>query len=120
MAENLTCKLDKQGRILLPAKWRKQHGIEPKSELLMELRDDCLVLQTREQAVREAQEMVHRLVPPGKSLVDGLSKQRRREALEESAVGARHLAPGKRSSKEQTATALAAPRPNRRRVRARR
>jgi hypothetical protein len=105
---------------MLPANWRKQHGMQPQGELLVEIRDNCLVLQTREQAVREAQEMVHRLVPPGKSLVDGLSKQRRREALEESAVGARHLAPGKRSSKEQTATALAAPRPNRRRVRARR
>jgi AbrB family looped-hinge helix DNA binding protein len=80
MAENLTCKLDKQGRILLPAKWRKQHGIEPKSELLVELRDDCLVLQTREQAVREAQEMVRRLIPTGKSLVGELLKQRRRQA----------------------------------------
>jgi bifunctional DNA-binding transcriptional regulator/antitoxin component of YhaV-PrlF toxin-antitoxin module len=63
MAENLTCRVDNQGRIMLPAKWRKQHRIQPESELLVEFRDNCLVLQTREQAVREAQEMVRRLIP---------------------------------------------------------
>jgi len=68
---------------MLPAKWRREHGVEPEGELLVSLQENCLVLQTREQAVREAQEMVRKLVPPGKSLVNDLLKERRREAVEE-------------------------------------
>ena len=81
---------------MLPAKWRKQQGIQPETELLLELRENCLVLQTREQAVCEAQQMVRKLVPPGKSLVDDLLEERRREALQEQAGAGRNLSPGKR------------------------
>jgi AbrB family looped-hinge helix DNA binding protein len=103
MAEKLTCKVDNQGRIMLPAKWRKLHHIQPESELRVELRDNCLVLQTREQGVREAQEMVRRLIPQGKSLVNDLLKQRRREALEERAPAARVSADSRSSRKRAKA-----------------
>jgi triphosphoribosyl-dephospho-CoA synthetase len=105
---------------MLPARWRKEHGIQPEAELLVELRDNCLTLQTREQAVREAQEMVRRLVPAGKSLVDELLEQRRREALEERRVVAPGRLPEGGSSSEHAATVSGGTRPKRRRARARR
>jgi hypothetical protein len=103
---------------MLPAKWRKEQGIQPEGELLVELRENCLVLQTREQAVREAQEMVRRLVPRGKSLVDDLLEQRRREALSERRSTVSGLSPAGGSRNEPTATASGAPRRKRRRVHA--
>jgi AbrB family looped-hinge helix DNA binding protein len=104
----LTCKVDNQGRIMLPAKWRKERGIQAEGELLVELRDNCLVLRTREQAVRDAQSMVRRLIRPGKSLVDDLLEQRRSEALQEPGASGRRLgknaeSPEKRSGKPSRA-----------------
>ena len=79
----LTCKIDNQGRIMLPSRWRKKHGILPDSELIVSFTQAGLVLQTWDQAVAEAQAMVRKLAPPGESLVETLLKERRREAKRE-------------------------------------
>lgn len=80
-----TCKIDKQGRITLPSNWRSEQGIEPGTELLVLEEDGRLLVQTRMQAVRRAQEMMRKLTRPGSgSAVEELFRMRREEVeLEE-------------------------------------
>jgi AbrB family looped-hinge helix DNA binding protein len=78
-----TYRVDNQGRIMIPSKWRSQQGIKAGTELVVFEEDGRLIVQTREQAVREAQEMLRRFVPPGVSLVEELLKQRRSETERE-------------------------------------
>jgi len=78
-----TCKVDNQGRVTLPSKWREQQGVRAGLELVVLEEDGRLIIQTREQAVQEAQEIVRRTTRPGTSLVDELLRERRREVEEE-------------------------------------
>jgi len=74
-----TCKVDNQGRLAIPSKWRTSQGIKPGSELVVLEEDGRLIVQTREQAVRDAQAIVRRSIPENVSLVDELFKDRKRE-----------------------------------------
>ena len=75
-----TYKVDKQGRIIVPAKWREEQGVTPGTELVVLEEDGRLIVQTRMQAVREAQEIMRRATRPGGgSAVDMLLRERRRE-----------------------------------------
>jgi AbrB family looped-hinge helix DNA binding protein len=80
--EDCTCKVDNQGRVMLPADWRKRFQVGPATQLIV--REDvngALVVETREQGLRRAQELVARYIPPDSpSLVDELLKERRQEA----------------------------------------
>ena len=78
-----TCRIDNQGRIVVPAKWRMDQGIDAGSELVVLEEDGRLIVQTREQAVREAQEIIRRGARGQSSLVDDLLRDRRREVREE-------------------------------------
>jgi AbrB family looped-hinge helix DNA binding protein len=71
------------GRIVLPAQYRRALGIEVGDEIVLRLEGDELRLLTRRQAIREAQELIGRYVPAGRSLVDELIEERRREAADE-------------------------------------
>ena len=83
-----TCKVDNQGRILIPSKWRVEQGVGAGSEVVVLEEDGRLILQTREQAVRDAQEMVRRVTRPG-SLLTELQRDRRRQASREAGLGKR-------------------------------
>jgi bifunctional DNA-binding transcriptional regulator/antitoxin component of YhaV-PrlF toxin-antitoxin module len=96
--QRFTCKMDHQGRIMLPATWRRKQGLGPNAELLVEIRDHSLVLQTRDQAVREAQEIVRKRIPAGKSLVEDLRRERQREALVERTAARTRSRGGRRRS----------------------
>ena len=82
---SFTCKVDRQGRILLPAKWRKENGVGPDGEVLVSVNDDRVVVQTREKAIQRIQAMVRARVrlKPGESVVDEFIAERRREARKE-------------------------------------
>ncbi len=69
--------IDNQGRVVVPSKWRQQQGIRAGAELVIVEEDGRLILQTREQAVREAQELVRRSTNAGRSLVNDLMRERR-------------------------------------------
>lgn len=73
-------RVDLNGRIVIPAAYRRALGMEPGSELVVMLDDGELRLVPIAEAIRRAQEIVCRHVQPGRSMVDELIAQRRSEA----------------------------------------
>ena len=80
-----TCKVDNQGRVVIPSKWRHEQGIRAGSELIALEEDDRFVLQTRKQAIREARELV-RLTTRSGSLTKALKRERREQSDRETVV----------------------------------
>ena len=71
---------------MLPAAWRRKHGIGASSELLVyEHEDGSLRIETREQGLRRAQALLRRYIPTGTSLADELIAERKKEARRERA-----------------------------------
>lgn len=71
------------GRVVIPATYRKLLGIEGGGHLLMLLDGDEIRLTGREAAIRRAQELVARYVPEGTRLSEELIADRRAEAVNE-------------------------------------
>jgi len=91
--EQIPCSVDNQGRITIPAAWRKDHGVEAGDTVMVTMRNDHLQIQTRDQALTEAQQIVASYVKvkqAARSLVDQLVEERRREALAETEEASRH------------------------------
>ena len=72
-----------QGRIVIPAQFRKALDICPGETLIARVEDGRLVLETRERILARIQSWFAD-VPPGVSLVDELIAERREEARRES------------------------------------
>jgi AbrB family looped-hinge helix DNA binding protein len=81
--ERFTVAVDGSGRILLPAKIRKQLKLRQGSELIARVSEKELVLQTRLQALREVQEFFSRRRPAGTLWSEEIIQDRRREARRE-------------------------------------
>ncbi len=81
--EAFTVKVDNSGRLLLPAKVRMQLKLQPGCELIARLDKEQLVLKTRAQALREAQEYFSQFRPEGTLWSEELIKERREEARRE-------------------------------------
>jgi AbrB family looped-hinge helix DNA binding protein len=84
--KSLVVKVDASGRILLPAKVRKDLHLKRGSELVMRLGKDSLHLKTRGQALREAQEYFSQFRRKGELWSEELIKERRQEARRERAT----------------------------------
>jgi AbrB family looped-hinge helix DNA binding protein len=78
---NARSKIDKNGRIVLPAKYRKDLGLKPGDDVVIFKENGKLYILSVKQSIKEAQEIVRSFVPQGVSLVDELIEERRREAL---------------------------------------
>lgn len=78
-----TVKLGSNGRLVIPAEYRKALGVEEGDELVVRFEDGELRLSTRKVALRRAQERVRRYVPEGVSLADEVIRKRREEAANE-------------------------------------
>jgi AbrB family looped-hinge helix DNA binding protein len=76
-----TCKVDNQGRIVVPSSWRQKQGIKPGEALrVVEEEDGGLRVETLKQSVRRAQEIIRRTTKPSKELAsDQLIRERREE-----------------------------------------
>ena len=82
--EKFAVKLDGSGRILLPAKVRKQLKLEKGAVVIGRLDKEQLILWTRAQALREAQEYFSKFRKKGDKLwSDELLEERREEARRE-------------------------------------
>jgi AbrB family transcriptional regulator, stage V sporulation protein T len=68
------------GKIVIPAELRRHLGISDGDILVLEKEGEGrVVLKTYKQLVREIQDEVRQMIPPGISLVDDLIAERRRE-----------------------------------------
>ncbi len=74
---------DQSGRVLIPAEYRKALGVKPGDQVIVVLEDNAVRLLTREQAIKEAQEIVGGFVASDVSLVDELLLERREAAARE-------------------------------------
>jgi AbrB family looped-hinge helix DNA binding protein len=87
--EQLTCRVDNQGRITLPSGWRRAHNIRAGSDVAVLVAEDRLEVQTADQSLADAQLLVAKYRRP-RSAVRQLESERRREAEIERKEAARH------------------------------
>jgi AbrB family looped-hinge helix DNA binding protein len=85
MSLQLKVRVDRQGRLVLPARIREELGVVGGGELTLDVNDDEVRLVSHRQAIRRIQKLVRRYVPEGVSLVDELLADRREEAAREDA-----------------------------------
>ena len=88
--EQLSCRVDNQGRITLPVEWRKAHNIQPGCDVAVLVTDDRLEVQTLDQSLNEARFIVSRHRKGAQSAVDMLHEDRRLEAALEQTEADRH------------------------------
>jgi AbrB family looped-hinge helix DNA binding protein len=68
------------GRLVIPAAYRKALGLKPGDEVLLLLKDGEVRIVSTRQAIAQAQTLIRRYVPKGRSLSKELIKERREEA----------------------------------------
>jgi AbrB family looped-hinge helix DNA binding protein len=78
-----TAQISENGRIVIPAAYRKAMGLKGGEVLTIRMDEEGLHIQSRAQAIKRAQAIVRKYVPEGVSLVDELIAERRREAKRE-------------------------------------
>jgi AbrB family looped-hinge helix DNA binding protein len=68
------------GRLVIPAKYRKALGLKPGDEVVLVLEEDEIRVVSTRQAIARAQAMVRQYIPAGRSLSQELIRERREEA----------------------------------------
>jgi AbrB family looped-hinge helix DNA binding protein len=76
-------KMTENGRVVIPASFRKALGIKAGDEVILRLEDDELRITTMERRIRAAQRRARKYLKPGVSLVDELIVERREAAKSE-------------------------------------
>lgn len=76
-------RLNENGRLVIPASYRKALGIKAGDEVILRLEDDELRITTMKHKIERAQRLVRKYVKPGISLVDELIAERREAAKRE-------------------------------------
>ena len=80
--ESLT-RINENGRVVIPASFRRALGIKPGDTVVLRIENDELRITTLRQRVARAQQIVRRHVAPTASLVDELIAERREAARRE-------------------------------------
>ena len=83
MEAEIRTRLNENGRLVIPASFRKALGINPGDEVVLRLEDDELRITTLKHRIARAQRLIRKYVKPGVSLVDELIAERREEARKE-------------------------------------
>lgn len=76
-------KVDKNGRVFIPAEYRQELGLKPGDEVVVQLLDGELQIVSHVEALRRIRELIARYVSPERSLADELIAERRAEAARE-------------------------------------
>lgn len=76
-------RINENGRIVIPASFRKALGVNPGDEVILSLEEDELRITTMKRRIERAQRHVRKYVKPGVSLVDELIAERREAAKRE-------------------------------------
>lgn len=83
METETRARINENGRLVIPASFRKALGINPGDEVILQLDDDELRITTMKRRVERAQRHVRKYVKPGTSLVEELIAERREAARNE-------------------------------------
>ena len=76
-------RVNENGRVVIPASFRKALGIHIGDEVVLRIEDDELRITTLKRRIQQAQRLVRKHVKPGRSLVDELIAARREAARNE-------------------------------------
>jgi AbrB family looped-hinge helix DNA binding protein len=83
MNGDVRLRLNENGRVVIPAAFRKALGIKPGDEVILRLDDGELRISTLKSRLERARRQVRKYVKAGVSLVDELIAERREEAKRE-------------------------------------
>jgi AbrB family looped-hinge helix DNA binding protein len=83
MTDETRLKVNENGRVVIPASFRKALGIKTGDEVVLRMEDDELRITTTRRRIERAQRLVRKYVKPGVSLVDELIAERREAAKNE-------------------------------------
>jgi AbrB family looped-hinge helix DNA binding protein len=81
--ETISVKVEKSGRILIPAAIRRRFNIKEGTEVILRVDEDGIQVRTREQALARIRKRLRRYIPEGRLLSEELIQERRAEALRE-------------------------------------
>jgi len=76
-------RVNENGRVVIPASFRKRLGIRAGDEVVLQIQGDELRITTLKRNIERAQRLVRKHVKPGTSLVDELIAERRKAARNE-------------------------------------
>jgi AbrB family transcriptional regulator (stage V sporulation protein T) len=80
----IRARVDKAGRLLIPAKLRREMDLSPGDPVILEASEGALRVRAYRKAIEDAQAIIRRYIPdPDRSLVDELIEERRNEAARE-------------------------------------
>ncbi|MGH9327991.1 MAG: AbrB/MazE/SpoVT family DNA-binding domain-containing protein [Terriglobia bacterium] len=81
--EEARVRVSQNGRLVIPASFRKALGINGGDEVVLRLRDDELRITTQQRRIQRAQRRARRYLKPGDSLANELLAERREAAKDE-------------------------------------
>jgi AbrB family looped-hinge helix DNA binding protein len=76
-------RINENGRVVIPASFRKRLGMRLGDEVVLRIQDDELRITTLKRNIERAQRLVRKHVKQGTSLVDELIAERREAAHDE-------------------------------------
>lgn len=76
-------RVNENGRVVIPASYRKALGIKAGDEVILRMEDDEVRITTMKRRIERAQRRIRQYVKPGVSLVDELIAERREAAKRE-------------------------------------
>jgi AbrB family looped-hinge helix DNA binding protein len=76
-------RVNENGRVVIPASYRKALGIKAGDQVILRMEDDELRITTMKRRLERAQRRIRQYVKPGVSLADELIAERREAAKRE-------------------------------------
>lgn len=83
MKQRASMRVNENGRVVIPASFRKRLGIRVGDEVVLHIEDDELRITTLKRDIERAQRLVRKHVKPSRSLVEELIAERREAARNE-------------------------------------
>lgn len=83
MSPRVRMRVNPNGRVVIPASFRKRLGIRVGDEVVLRIEDDELRISTLKRNIERAQRLIRKHVKRGVSLVDELIAERREAAKSE-------------------------------------